>query len=50
MCHGYHPHDRNELAKTDDPDEREESEPAFLNDEASVESELLTDGGDENDE
>jgi len=43
------PHDHDELAEDNDgPDELEaESDPSFLNDEASVESELLTDGGDD---
>ena len=52
MCHGYFPHDHDELAEDNDgPDELEaENDPSFLNDEASVESELLTDGGNEDDE
>jgi hypothetical protein len=51
MCHGYYPHDHDELAaEHDGPDESEESEPSFLADEASVDSELLTDGGNEDDE
>jgi hypothetical protein len=52
MCHGYFPHDHDELAEDNSgPDELEaESDPSFLNDEASVESELLTDGGNEDDE
>jgi len=48
MCYGYTPHDRDELAaEHDGPDEAAESEPAFLADEASADSELLTDGGDD---
>jgi hypothetical protein len=52
MCHGYFPHDHDELAEDNSgPDELEaESDPSFLDDEASVESELLTDGGNEDDE
>ena len=42
MCHGFDIRDRREF-------EREESddEPSFANEEASVETEVLTDGGDE---
>ena len=48
MCHGYIPHDRDELAtQHDGPEESEEGEPSFLADEASVDNELLTDGGDD---
>ena len=42
MCHGFDIRDRREF-------EREESddEPSFVNEEASVETEVLTDGGDD---
>lgn len=41
MCHGY-------SYRADDSEEIEEdAEPEFLNEEASVDSELVTDGGDE---
>jgi hypothetical protein len=52
MCHGYFPHDHDELAEdTSGPDDLEaESDPSFLDDEASVESELLTDGGNEDED
>ena len=42
MCHGFDISDRREF-------EREESddEPSFANEEASVETEVLTDGGDD---
>lgn len=41
MCHGYTPRDR---TRTDEPSEED---PSFLNEESSVDTELLTDGGDE---
>lgn len=41
MCHGYTPRDRTRT------DEASEEEPSFLNEESSVDTELLTDGGDE---
>jgi len=44
MCHGY-------SYRADDSEETEqESDPEFLNDEASADAELVTDGGDEEDE
>jgi hypothetical protein len=44
MCHGftYRPDDREEI--------EEESDPAFLNEEADADVELVTDGGDEDEE
>ncbi|WP_299234106.1 hypothetical protein [Natronomonas sp.] len=41
MCHGYTPRDRTRT------DEASEEDPSFLNEESSVDTELLTDGGDE---
>ena len=43
MCHGYTPRDR---AESDESDEK----PAFLNDEAAGDTELLTDGGDDDED
>lgn len=42
MCHGYVPRDRSE-----DEQSAEDSDPAFLNEESNVDTELVTDGGDE---
>jgi hypothetical protein len=39
MCHGYIPRDRSEEEQT--------AEPSFLNEESSTETELVTDGGDD---
>lgn len=44
MCHGFDIRDRREV-ETEEEDEADE--PSFLNEEATVESEILTDGGDE---
>ena len=43
MCHGFDMRDRREFERED----AEEEEPSFVNEEASVETEVLTDGGDE---
>jgi hypothetical protein len=43
MCHGWEFRNRDEKAQTDE-------QPSFLNEESSTDTELLTDGGDENDE
>jgi hypothetical protein len=44
MCHGH-------SYRADDSDETEtEYEPEFLNEESSADAELVTDGGDEDDE
>ena len=42
MCHGFDIRDRREFER-EEPDE----EPSFVNEEASVETEVLTDGGDD---
>ena len=42
MCHGYVPRDRSE-----DEQSAEDSDPAFLKEESNVDTELVTDGGDE---
>ncbi len=42
MCHGYVPRDRSE-----DEQSAEDSDPAFLNEKSNVDTELVTDGGDE---
>jgi hypothetical protein len=49
MCHGFHTRDRHEFEAETDEDE-EVDEPSFVNEEASVESEILTDGGDADEE
>jgi hypothetical protein len=46
MCHGHVPRDWSE----DEQTSADDSDPAFLNEESSVESELVTDGGDEEDD
>ena len=43
MCHGFDMRDRSEFER----EESEDDEPSFVNDEASVETEVLTDGGDD---
>ena len=43
MCHGF-------SYREDSIEEETESEPDFLNEETSAETELVTDGGDEDDE
>ena len=40
MCHHHIPRDRSEEERTDET-------PSFLNEESSVDTELLTDGGDD---
>jgi len=45
MCHGYHPEWDAARDTTGD-----EEEPSFLADESQTETELLTDGGDEDGE
>jgi len=42
MCHGF-------SYREDSIEEEMESDPEFLNDESSAETELVTDGGDEED-
>jgi len=44
MCHGFDMRDRREFERED---AEEDEEPSFVNEEASVETEVLTDGGDE---
>ncbi|WP_254838165.1 hypothetical protein [Natronomonas marina] len=46
MCHGFDLRDRREFER----EESEDEEPSFVNEEASVETEVLTDGGDEEQE
>jgi hypothetical protein len=46
MCHEFDAHDWSRSEEETD-DLEEEADPSFLNDEASEEVELLTDGGDE---
>ncbi|MFT4884930.1 MAG: hypothetical protein ACI8U4_002448 [Natronomonas sp.] len=46
MCHGFDIRDRREFEAETEEDE-EVDEPSFINEEATVESEILTDGGDE---
>jgi hypothetical protein len=48
MCHGYHP-EWDSARKTDYSDEEEDS-PSFLAEESSTDTELLTDGGDEDED
>ena len=48
MCHGYHP--EWDSARKTAYDEEEEGTPSFLAEESSTETELLTDGGDEDEE
>lgn len=43
MCHGYHP----EWDAARDATDEEDEQPSFLTEESSTETELLTDGGDE---
>ncbi len=43
MCHGFSYRD-------DSIEEQTESEPEFLNEESSAETELVTDGGDEDED
>ena len=43
MCHGFDIRDRREFEREESDDER----PSFANKEASVETEVLTDGGDD---
>ncbi|MFW6382754.1 MAG: hypothetical protein ACOCZD_01810 [Haloferacaceae archaeon] len=43
MCHGFSYRDES-------TDEIEQEEPEFLNEESSAETELVTDGGDEDEE
>jgi hypothetical protein len=45
MCHEFDAHDWSR--SEEETDDLEEADPSFLNDEASEEVELLTDGGDE---
>jgi hypothetical protein len=49
MCHGYHP-EWDSARKTAYDEGAEEETPSFLVEESSTETELLTDGGDEDEE
>jgi len=49
MCHGYHP-EWDSARRTAHGDEEDGEEPSFLAEESSTETELLTDGGDEDEE
>ena len=49
MCHGYHP-EWDSARNTDYSDDEEEDSPSFLAEESWTDTELLTDGGDEDDE
>jgi hypothetical protein len=48
MCHGFDISDRRDLERETEDDESDR--PSFANESASVESEVLTDGGDETDD
>jgi hypothetical protein len=49
MCHGYHP-EWDSARKTAYDDEGDEETPSFLAEDSSTDTELLTDGGDEDEE
>jgi hypothetical protein len=46
MCHGYMPRDRSEESY-DRTEENSDEEPSFLDVDSDVDTEILTDGGDE---